>query len=208
MTAVVVLGMHRSGTSLVSSVLNSLGVNMGQNGFLEADEGNPHGYWEDSEFLDVNKRILKLANGSWRNPPPVDDLKEMRKHPELSSVCRQLIANRVGKWGWKDPRTCLTIPIWWKFLDANDTKIVVVRRDKGDVMRSLDKLHGGSTWGKLCDIYQERIDTFLREESPKFGYVRFDELIDPRLALTAVEWLADFVEADVALVKTARKVIK
>ena len=57
MSQIVVLGMHRSGTSLLSSILRRMGVNMGTN-FLNEDYWNPYGYWEDKDFLWINKGIL------------------------------------------------------------------------------------------------------------------------------------------------------
>lgn len=205
MTAIVVLGMHRSGTSLVSSMLHTLGVTMGANGFLEADEGNPHGYWEDGEFLDINKRLLKRAGGDWRNPPSVNDIEKLKKDKEVSKVCRQLVNSRHGVWGWKDPRTCLTLPVWWQFLDRHDTRILMVKRHKGDVLQSLTSLHGTGVWGKLYDIYVERINSFVSAEHPKIGYVLFTDLLQNNKVV--VEWLAEFagIAADTNLISAARR---
>src|SRR3972149_1538089 len=65
---VIVLGMHRSGTSLIASILHLSGISMGKE-FLRPDNGNPGGYFEDLEFLNLNKTILTQAEGTWRKPP-------------------------------------------------------------------------------------------------------------------------------------------
>src|SRR3972149_6783295 len=65
---VIVLGMHRSGTSLIASILHLSGISMGKE-FLRPDNGNPGGYFEDLEFLNLNKTVLTQAEGTWRKPP-------------------------------------------------------------------------------------------------------------------------------------------
>jgi hypothetical protein len=53
----VVAGMHRSGTSLLASLLHRSGCRMGET-LLSADANNRPGYFEDLEFLDLNRRML------------------------------------------------------------------------------------------------------------------------------------------------------
>ena len=57
---IVVAGMHRSGTSLVASVLSMLGVSLGST-LLGADRNNPKGYFEDTDFLRLNREMLAAA---------------------------------------------------------------------------------------------------------------------------------------------------
>ena len=56
---VIVLGMHRSGTSLIASILHLSGISMGKE-FLRPDNGNPGGYFEDLEFL--NQSLTSFKN--------------------------------------------------------------------------------------------------------------------------------------------------
>ena len=60
----VVLGMHRSATSLIAKGLFKTKVHIGSN-VLSPDGNNPHGYWEDTHWLNLNKEILELAGGDW-----------------------------------------------------------------------------------------------------------------------------------------------
>src|SRR5713226_257349 len=53
----IVTGMHRSGTSFVASLLAAWNVRMGEQ-LVPADRGNPAGYFEDVDFLELNRRIL------------------------------------------------------------------------------------------------------------------------------------------------------
>ncbi|MEX0585828.1 MAG: hypothetical protein WD176_04250, partial [Pirellulales bacterium] len=65
-----VLGMHRSGTSLVTRLLNLLGVDLGVSAALRpADRFNPTGYWEHQAFIDINDELLRRLGGSWRQIP-------------------------------------------------------------------------------------------------------------------------------------------
>ena len=64
------LGMHRSGTSLVSRMLGLLGVRLGPDErVLTAGEDNPKGYWEHRSFVDLNDEILPRFGGRWDEAP-------------------------------------------------------------------------------------------------------------------------------------------
>ena len=65
---VIILGMHRSGTSMIAGILECLGVNLGENQ-LGKQWFNPLGHFEDVDFLSLNKDILASAGGSWDQPP-------------------------------------------------------------------------------------------------------------------------------------------
>ncbi|MGH7093403.1 MAG: hypothetical protein ACREFB_07715 [Stellaceae bacterium] len=57
---VVVLGMHRSGTSLCSHILSALGIDMAD--VVSPDKGNDHGHWERWEIVGFHDRILECFN--------------------------------------------------------------------------------------------------------------------------------------------------
>src|SRR5688572_33259510 len=60
------LGMHRSGTSLVSRTLNLLGVQLGSDErLLPPNEENPKGYWEQRSFVNLNDEMLERFGGRW-----------------------------------------------------------------------------------------------------------------------------------------------
>jgi hypothetical protein len=66
----VVLGMHRSGTSAITRTVNLLGVPLGaSDDLMPANEGNPTGYWESRALVDLNDEILACFGGSWSAPP-------------------------------------------------------------------------------------------------------------------------------------------
>ena len=69
---VVVLGMHRAGTSLVTRGIKSLGIYMGDD-FVDPQFDNPRGYWEDRHIEDLNQRVLRLFGLKWESPDFLTD---------------------------------------------------------------------------------------------------------------------------------------
>jgi hypothetical protein len=61
---VVVLGMHRSGTSAITKGLELFGMDLGQN-LLAANEYNPKGYFEDNQLVNINDNILRKSGSLW-----------------------------------------------------------------------------------------------------------------------------------------------
>lgn len=118
---VCVLGMHRSGTSLITRVTNLLGVYLGREDLLlEPKADNPTGFWEHQLVKDLNEEILSRFGGSWHEPPEFPAGWE--SSPALGDLrqrARKLMEGEFGSqplWGWKDPRTCLTLPLWQRVL--------------------------------------------------------------------------------------------
>jgi hypothetical protein len=61
---ILVVGPHRSGSSLVAAALHSLGVNLGKQ-FIAPNEDNPKGFFEDEDIVRFNDRLLRSLNLSW-----------------------------------------------------------------------------------------------------------------------------------------------
>ena len=82
---VCVLGMHRSGTSLITRVLNLLGVYLGPDAHLMTpNENNPSGYWEHQLITDLNDEILSRLGGSWDEAPAFSQ--SWANAPELADI--------------------------------------------------------------------------------------------------------------------------
>jgi hypothetical protein len=107
--------MHRSGTSMVARLLHICGLNLGPvEDFLSPAADNPEGLWANRDFLRANEQILQVAGGTWDKPPPATEGWE--SSPELLqpriTAARLVQRFRREPWGWKDPRCCLTLPLW------------------------------------------------------------------------------------------------
>jgi hypothetical protein len=133
--AVLVLGMHRSGTSLATEILSRLGLWIGTEGTLiGASEHNPRGHFELVAGVEFNNDVLRQAGGTWDDPPAIEavDALATRIRP-----CVETWYEGRSAWAFKDPRLCLTLPVWMPALSAFDVRIVHVVRDPHAVARSL-----------------------------------------------------------------------
>jgi len=113
----IITGMHRSATSLMASLLQNAGLNIGDR-LMPANTGNALGHFEDLDFYEFHKRALR-ANGCCRDGFVTDAI--VKVPAVLRSEAISLINARhsVGQpWGWKDPRTVLFLCFWQREIPA------------------------------------------------------------------------------------------
>ncbi|AMK18931.1 glycosyltransferase [Sphingobium sp. MI1205] len=130
---VVVLGMHRSGTSLLSNVLHYLGVDMADL-TDHVSSNNAGGFWERPDLVAIQDEILlaigrpiSQADHALPFPPGWWRRKEVQAiKPRLIAYLSEQLAKSSNLWGFKDPRTCRLLPLWWEvFRDLNLRPIYV-----------------------------------------------------------------------------------
>src|SRR3954468_10001271 len=81
---VLVVGMHRSGTSATTRVLNLAGLPLADTDDLWLElPGNETGYWESSSLSRFNEGLLQRAGGSWWRPPEPAAINELAEEPDL-----------------------------------------------------------------------------------------------------------------------------
>ncbi len=156
---IVILGMHKTGTSLIAGILKILGVDMGKD-LLESNWSNPLGHFEDKRFVQLNDKILKEAGGSWDNPPTREKILSLM--PKFSDEIKKLINEREGKiWGWKDPRTSLTVGLYLPYL--KNPYFIICHRDSMAVAKSLQKRDNMDIEKGLylSKFYSQQINIFL-----------------------------------------------
>jgi hypothetical protein len=148
--AVVVLGMHRSGTSAVAGCLQRLGVDFGPR-LMPSTPANPRGFYEHIDIVNLHDRLLLAAGTSWSDTEPrllnwlATADAGSRFRDELREILRRDFATSP-LWGVKDPRLCHLLP-WWQPLWAElDTQplFVLVLRDPAQVAMSLARRDGFS----------------------------------------------------------------
>jgi hypothetical protein len=128
----VLAGMHRSGTSLVSGWLHACGLDLGDS-FFEPTYGNPLGHFEDLDFVGFHKHMLKkqgldfVLSPDQRIATDTQDLKE-------AYALLQTKSDRL-QWGWKDPRTTLFLDFWKSRL--MDIRVLGLYRSPAAVVASL-----------------------------------------------------------------------
>jgi hypothetical protein len=144
---VILLGMHRSGTTMLAGLLAELGL------FLGARLQDDH---EAVYFLEANDRLLRNVNASWDNPSPFLHFLASPQAVQLSVRCLRgdvlsgpvrrflglrryvkyrNVASIDGPWGWKDPRNVFTLPLWLQLFP--EARIVNIVRNGIDVAASL-----------------------------------------------------------------------
>ncbi|MCG3141914.1 MAG: hypothetical protein HDKAJFGB_03256 [Anaerolineae bacterium] len=131
--ALILTGMHRSGTSLIASLLAQAGVALGKSLLAPKANDNPRGFFEDADFVNFHQELL-YARG-------LDILvaRDFVLQPDATETerARALIAARADQalWGWKDPRTSLVLEFWRALLP--DARFLLVYRHPLDVTLSL-----------------------------------------------------------------------
>jgi GT2 family glycosyltransferase len=124
---ILVMGMHRSGTSMVSRILNLMGCYYSsEDQVMLPAEDNPKGFWERKDVLDLNNKILHDHHATWDNPYKLKDIKinNLLYSNEIKNIIFKLEPHRP--WFIKDPRFCLTYNCWANELEHN-LNIVVLR---------------------------------------------------------------------------------
>ena len=132
-SAVIIAGMHRSGTSLTASLLQSAGIQIGDR-LMAGNSANATGYFEDLDFVEFHERVLSEGGihvAGW------SEQKQVEVPPEYYSIAQDLLVARQDKalWGWKDPRTTLFLNFWSELLP--NARYVFVFRSPWSVLDSL-----------------------------------------------------------------------
>ncbi len=180
---IIVLGMHRSGTSALTKGLEAMGVNLGAD-FIPPHADNPKGYWEDSEFFKLNEDLMTALNRSWDDCDSIDpEAFQQLIQGAFFSRALELVQRKCQQnstVGIKDPRFSLLLPFWRKVFEVSGVSIfsIVAIRNPLSVARSLahrDSLpKAKSLW--LWAMYNLQIISDV-SDLPRV-VVDYDELMD------------------------------
>ena len=144
---IVVLGMHRSGTSALTRGLTTLGVTLGERLNPPYDKANIKGFFEDLDILELNIQILKALESDWHflaaiRPSDIDKLHDKGFFLRAVELLRQKTAD-IPIFGFKDPRVAKLLPFWIDVFEQCefDVGYVLVIRNPISVEKSLAKLY-------------------------------------------------------------------
>jgi hypothetical protein len=190
--AIVVLGMHRSGTSALTRGLQALGIYLG-NDFLDTKPDNPTGYWEDKGIVDINERVLAALGMKWEDVAMIGEGRWKEKeiaalHKEAVNYVKDAFLSQP-LWGFKDPRTVRLLPFWRAVLSelgVDDAYIVAIRTPLS-IATSLFERQGidAATAHRLWLVYMTPYLHYIMNRP--FVVTDYDLLMhDPRGQLTRI----------------------
>src|SRR3989339_1460197 len=177
---VLVLGMHRSGTSVLAGTLNIMGADLGKN-ILPPDKSNERGYFENSKIYQINEEILSKLGSSWKSlnelPP------EWMKNTKYKKKLRTILNKEFGDSDFfviKDPRLCLLLPIYESVLKEAGIKTfyIIVKRKDIEIAESLKKRDGFSINYslKLCKRYNYNLQKHISNKEKII--LNFEDIIN------------------------------
>ena len=214
-TLVILLSMHRCGSSLTTQVLQRLGMSLGPFELIGAESTNPYGHFEALPFHSLNRRVQSLAFGFPDDLPDSPEVLEQfvgtkgRWNPDTyipdeflvegrSLIQTLLESGRVS--GFKDPRTVLTWPFWEKVLASfPDVRVIPLGliRSPHEIAMSLVARRGGwlGYWTSLDVIAvhfwrQQQILLSRQERIPSlcFGTPAYLETLEFAVKASGLTW--------------------
>lgn len=140
---VLVLGMHRSGTSAMTRVLNLLGCALPHD-LIGPGDGNALGHWEASDAVRLNYEILASAGSTWEDWGPINpDWRRSGLRLDMLGRVVGLVQQHAALgplFAVKDPRLCRLADLWLEAMDQAGVEplVILMLRNPLEVVRSLE----------------------------------------------------------------------
>jgi len=185
----VIISMHRSGSSLTASLLQSAGLHIGRN-LMEGNEQNVKGYYENLDFYNFHRRIL-ASQGVDENGWTLQE--EIEVEDRFIEEAKEIVdkASVSGLWGWKEPRTTLFLEFWAELLPQ--ANFLLIYRSPWEVVESLYRQNHGlfktqpELAVKLWMHYNQKIINFYNHSSSRCILVNTKTLIqNPAASIEAI----------------------
>ena len=191
----VVLGMHRSGTSLLANAAHRLGASLPATPMPPAAD-NPEGFFESAPLVAVNDAILARAGSGWADWRKLETAGFAAADPGLAREMGRVFAAEFGTSAfpvWKDPRLAALLPIWRPLLDAEGaaTLALVSFRSPGAVARSLARRDGIPPGLAVLLWLRHLLDAERHTRDLPRAFVSFDALV--------ADWRSALLRAGAAL---------
>jgi hypothetical protein len=182
--AILVLGMHRSGTSAVTRVISLLGASLPSELMPAVKDNNEAGFWESLDAYRLNDEILASAGSRWDDWLPFNP--DWMRSPAKNGFKQRALALLKKDFGqsplfvFKDPRLCRLLPFWLEVLDAFGAEplIVLPLRNPLEVAASLQRRDGFSSAKGQAIWLRYVLDAERGSRGLKRSFVSFDALLD------------------------------
>lgn len=179
-TAILVSGMHRSGTSAITRVVSLLGAAL-PGDTIEAKGDNERGFWEGRAVIDLDETALERF-GSWWGGWQSVDTRRLLASKRLDARARELVRAEFPDTDLivlKDPRVSRLLPLWQQALEAEGFRCVhvVALRDPGAVAGSLRKRNALSPEASTLSWLAHTLDSEKHTRQEPRVFVSFENLL-------------------------------
>jgi hypothetical protein len=198
--ALIILGMHRSGTSLLTGLLSQVGVVMGRRLYAPQKGVNEKGFWEHEDIVDTHDELLLHLGSQWDDLLPLG--KEWWKADVVQPFADRLTGlvrrdfSRAPVWALKDPRMCRLLPLWFHILASQQVSptFICMNRNPFEVVASLQKRDGFSRDKALVLWLSHSLSAELYSRGQPRIFIDFDQVVqNPATALLKIEREAGLV---------------
>jgi hypothetical protein len=182
-TAILVLGMHRSGTSSFARVMNLLGADL-PNDLMLAGVGNDKGHWESKAIVAFNERLLATAGSRWNDWLPIDDAwRQSAVYPDFFVHAQELLRSEYDTsplFVLKDPRICRLAPFWLEVIESLDIRpaIVLPQRNPLEVSASLAARNASQAGAGLLLWLRHVLEAERATRGRARQFFGFEQLLD------------------------------
>jgi len=214
-SVVIVTGSHRSGTSVTTYILQSLGINLGNNLLKGPEFSNPDGHFEDIDIMELHDKVLLENHMMWHNIMKcftIDRFNDIMKSLNRLNYWNLLYEHKIKKFsdvntcfGYKDPRLSIMLDVVCTKLrqDGYNPVVVLCWRNCYDIALSLIK-RDHFTLPKAMNVavsYQFMLGNtmvpFLERDRIPFVNIDFEKLV--RRPKQSVTKLSSFLKTELGI---------
>jgi hypothetical protein len=179
-----VVGMHRSGTSAATRIISLLGPRLPSNLMPASEEFNAAGFWESLDVVALNDKLLTAAQSAWDDVLPLD---AARLPFDALAIFREeaanVLRNDFGASDWfvlKDPRIGRLLTPWLDAVRGAGARplVVIPVRHPAEVAASLQRREGFSEDKSFYLWVRHQVDVLRGSRKEARGVVIYDELIN------------------------------
>lgn len=180
---IVVAGMHRSGTSAMTRVINLLGADITSNLMPPIKDQNDLGFWESVKIANIHDNLLRELNSSWDDPIPlpphwINSVAAQEAKRQISvEIERDFAASAV--FVAKDPRLTRLLPLWLELFKEKDIEpfIVIPFRNPLEVADSLKKRNGFAPEQSALLYVYSNLEVELASRGQRRLFIPYDRLL-------------------------------
>jgi hypothetical protein len=190
--AILVAGMHRSGTSALTGALKMFGISLGEH-LLAPGDDNPKGYWEHEGAVEIHERLLAALERRWDDvrPLPTGWLTSGAAQQALAEIGELISREFAGApvWAVKDPRICRFLPLWIEALQTLGIRPVVLfaARRPSEVAASIaTRNHWSAPVSEMLWLRHVLEAEAASRMVPRATVIYDDLLTDPAAAVSTV----------------------